>query len=102
MRHALVLLAFVLLLWGGQRAASAWRAADDDADGPRVVWLVLQGAPGPALNRALAAPDTQLVSAWWDGRVVQLRTASGAPGHAAAWLRIEGPPALIGLPGCGG
>jgi hypothetical protein len=101
MRHALVLLAFVLLLWGGQRAASAWRAAGDD-DGPRVVWLVLKGAPGPALNRALAAPDTQLVSAWWDGRVVQLRTASGAPGHAAAWLRIEGPPALIGLPGCGG
>jgi hypothetical protein len=102
MRHLLALLAFVLLLGAGQAAAWWWRASREE---PRAVWLVLRGEPGPALRQVLAQPDARLVGLWWGGRLVQLRTVGRADATVPAqwvWLQWGGPPALAGLPGCGG
>jgi hypothetical protein len=102
MRHLLALLAFVLLLALGQ-ALPAWLAAG--RDGPQAVWLLLKDRPGPALNRLLAGQDLRLVDTWWGGRLVQLQAGPGAPPAipaGLAWLRLAGPQAVLGLPGCGG
>jgi len=98
MRHLLALLAFVLLLGGGQVAARWWSASREE---PKAVWLVLRGEPGPALKHVLAQPDVRLVGLWWGGRIVQLRT-SGEVQARQMWLQWGGSPALVGLPGCGG